>query len=139
MEMVSAIVGGKEALRERPLLSFVTCPGSPLNLTKDLCEIVIEAARSGLAVNILSMAMAGASAPVTLAGTLVTHNTEVLAGIVLNQLTCKGSPVVYGSSTCPMDLWRTIASVGSPECAMITAGVARLAQKYSLPCFAAGG
>ena len=68
VEMLAAIVGGKEALRERPLLSFVTCPGSPLNLTSELCEIVMAAARSGLAVNILSMSMAGGSAPVTLAG-----------------------------------------------------------------------
>ena len=139
VDMLAAIVGGKDILRERPLLTFVTAPGSPLNLTKELCEIVIEAARSGLAVNILTQAMAGGTAPVTLAGALVTHNAEVLGGITLNQLTCKGSPVVYGSSTCPMDLYRTTASVGSPECGMISAGVAHLAKKYSLPCFAAGG
>jgi trimethylamine--corrinoid protein Co-methyltransferase len=139
MDMLAAIVGGRAALKKRPLLTFLVAPGSPLNLTKELCEIVMEGARSGLALNIVSMAMAGGSAPVTLAGTLVTHNAEVLASIALNQLTRRGSPVVYGSSTCPMDLLRTTASVGSPECGMITAGVARLARKYSLPCFAAGG
>jgi len=47
--------------------------------------------------------------------------------------------LIYGSSTCPIDLWRTTATVGSPECGMITAGVAQLARKYALPCFAAGG
>jgi len=139
VEMLSAIVGGKDKLRERPLLTFSTCPGSPLNLPRELCEIVMEGARSGLGVLVISMAMAGGSSPVTLAGTLVVHNAEVLSGIVLNQLTCKGSPVVYGSSTCPMDLWRTTAPVGSPELGMISAAVGRLAQKYSLPCFAAGG
>jgi trimethylamine--corrinoid protein Co-methyltransferase len=99
----------------------------------------MEAARSGLAVNIISMTMAGGSAPVTLAGTLVVLNSEVLASVVLNQLTCKGSPVVYGSSTCPFDLWRATASVGSPECGLITAGAAQLARKYAIPSFAAGG
>jgi trimethylamine--corrinoid protein Co-methyltransferase len=139
VEILAAIVGGKDRLRERPLLTFVTCPGSPLTFTKEHCEIVTEAARNGLAVNVVSMAMAGGSAPVTLAGTLVVLNAEVLASIVLNQLVCKGSPVVYGSSTCPIDLWRTTASVGSPECGMITAGAAQLARKYAIPCFAAGG
>ena len=139
VNMLAAIVGGKDKLRERPLLTFVTCPGSPLTFTKEHCEIVMEAARNGLAVNVVSMTMAGGSAPVTLAGTLVVLNTEVLASIVLNQLVCKGSPVVYGSSTCPIDLWRTTASVGSPECGMITAGAAQLARKYAIPCFAAGG
>ena len=77
---------------------------------------------------ILSMAMAGGSSPVTLAGTLVTHNAEVLAGITLAQLTERGAPVIYGSSTTAMDLRLAAASVGSPECAMISAGVAQLAQ-----------
>jgi trimethylamine--corrinoid protein Co-methyltransferase len=139
VEMLAAIVGSKEKLRERPLLTFVTCPGSPLTFPKEHCEIIMEGARCGLAVNIVSMTMAGGSAPVTLAGTLVVLNAEVLGSLVLNQLTRKGSPVVYGSSTCPIDLWRTTATVGSPECGMITAGVAQLARKYALPCFAAGG
>jgi len=85
------------------------------------------------------MAMAGGSSPVTLAGTLVTHNAEVLAGIVLNQLTCKGAPVIYGSSTTAMDLRLATASVGSPECAMINAAVAQMARYYLLPSWVAGG
>jgi trimethylamine--corrinoid protein Co-methyltransferase len=137
--MVAAIVGGMDKLRERPLLTFNTCPVSPLKLVRDCCEIIMEAARSGLAVNVTSMAMAGGTSPVTLAGTLVTHNTEVLSGLVLNQLTRKGSPVIYGSSTTAMDLRLGTASVGTPECAMINAAVARLARYYSLPCFVAGG
>ena len=139
VQMVAAIVGGMDKLRERPLLTFNTCPVSPLKLVRDCCEIIMEAARSGLGINILSMAMAGGSSPVTLAGTLVSHNTEVLSGLVLSQLTRKGSPVIYGSSTTAMDLRLGTASVGTPECAMINAAVARLARYYSLPCFVAGG
>jgi trimethylamine--corrinoid protein Co-methyltransferase len=82
--------------------------------------------------------MAGASSPVTLAGTLVTHNVEVLAGITLAQLTERGSPVIYGSSTTAMDLRLATASVGSPECALISAAVAFIAKQYRLPSFVAG-
>ena len=64
-----AIAGGLKKLRERPILSFTTCPVSPLQLIKECCEIIIESARSGSIVNILSMAMAGGTSPVTLAGT----------------------------------------------------------------------
>jgi len=112
---------------------------SPLKLPKHHCEIIMEAAKNGLGVNIVGMAMAGGSAPVHLAGTLVVQNCEVLASLVLNQLTVKGSQFVYGSSTCPMDLKRAVASVGSPETGMISAGVAKLAQYYNLPSFVAGG
>ena len=88
--------------------------------------------------NILSMAMAGASAPVTLAGTLVVHNAEVLAGIALAQLTRRGTPMFYGSSTTAMDLRLAAASVGSPECGVISAAVAVIAKQYRLPSYVAG-
>jgi trimethylamine---corrinoid protein Co-methyltransferase len=139
VEMAAAVVGGKEKLKERPIISFITCPVSPLQLVKETCEIIMESARSEMAVNILSMAMAGGSSPVTLAGTLVTHNAEVLGGIVLNQLTRKGAKVIYGSSTTAMDLRKASASVGCPECAMINAAVAQLSNYYSLPSWVAGG
>jgi len=138
VEVASVIAGGRDALRERPLVSFITCPVSPLKLVRDTCEIIMGAAREGLACNILSMAMAGGSSPVTLAGTLVTHNAEVLAGITLSQLTERGSPVVYGSSTTAMDLRLASASVGSPECGLIGAAVAQIARRYLLPSWVAG-
>jgi len=139
VEMAGAVVGGKDKLRERPIISFATCPVSPLQLIKESCEIIMESARAGLAVNVLSMAMAGGSSPATLAGTLVDHNAEVLGGVVLNQLTRRGSPVIYGSSTTAMDLRWATASVGSPECAMINAAVAQLSTYYLLPSWVAGG
>lgn len=139
VRMAAAVVGGVDKLRERPLLSFITCPVSPLRLVQDTCEIIMEGAKSGMAVNILSMAMAGGSSPVNLAGTLVNHNAEILSGIVLSQNTVKGAPVIYGSSTTAMDLRFGAASVGSPECGMINACVARLGNYYGLPTWVAGG
>ena len=136
--MAAEVVGGKDALRDRPILLFGTCPVSPLKLVKDFCEIVIAAARAGLPNTVLSMAMAGGSSPVTLAGTLVTHNAEVLAGITLAQLTERGAPCLYGSSTTAMDLRLATASVGSPELALISAGVAQIARQYRLPSYIAG-
>jgi len=136
--IAAAIAGGRDALRERPIVTLGMCPVSPLKLPKECSEVIIEAARAGLPANILSMAMAGASAPITLAGTLVTHNAEVLSGIVLSQLTERGAKVFYGSSTTAMDLRLAAASVGSPECAMINAGVACLARRYRLPSYVAG-
>ncbi|UCH19642.1 MAG: trimethylamine methyltransferase family protein [Deltaproteobacteria bacterium] len=138
-EMAAAIVGGKDKLQERPIISFVTCPVSPLQLVRESCEIIMETARAGLTINVLSMAMAGGSSPVTLAGTLVDHNAEILGGLILSQLTCKGTKFIYGSSTTAMDLRLAAASVGSPECALINAAVAQMATYYLLPSWVAGG
>lgn len=139
VEMCAAITGGKERLKERPLLTFVTCPISPLKLPEHHCDIIMEAAKNQMGLNVVGMAMAAGSGPVHLAGTMVIQNCELLSSLVLNQLTRKGGQFIYGSSTCPLDLRMATASVGSPETGMISAAVARLARYYSLPCFVAGG
>ncbi|MEI6451276.1 MAG: trimethylamine methyltransferase family protein [Actinomycetes bacterium] len=135
----AAILGSADAVRERPLVTFTTCPVSPLKLARDCCEVILAGVRSGVGINVVSMAMAGGSSPITLAGTLVVHNAEVLAGITLAQLAERGAPVIYGSVSTGMDLRLASASVGSPELALITAAVAQLAQHYRLPSFVAGG
>lgn len=139
IDMAAVIAGGREKLQQRPIISFVTCPVSPLQFIKDSCEIIMETARAGLAINVLSMAMAGGSSPVTLAGTLVDHNAEVLGGLVLSQATRRGTKFIYGSSTTAMDLRWATASVGSPECALINAAVAQMSTYYLLPSWVAGG
>jgi trimethylamine--corrinoid protein Co-methyltransferase len=138
-EVVKAFYGGDEELaRKRPILSLLLCPTSPLQLHENAVKVIIYGAKYEMPVNVLSMAMAGATSPVHVAGTLVTHNAEVLAGIVLSQLANPGAPVWYGSSTTAFDLRKGTAPVGSPELALISAAVAQLAQYYNLPSYVAG-
>ena len=54
------------------------------------------------------------------------------------EVTVRGTPVIYGSSTTALDLRFASATVGSPECGMIGAGVACLARYYLLPSWVAG-
>ena len=138
VRMGAAVAGGEDRLRERPLVYFCECPVSPLKITRDAAEVIMGAARHGIPNNVTSMAMAGASSPVSLAGTLVIHNCEVLASITLAQLTERGAPSIYGSSTTAIDLRLAAASVGSPELGLLSASVAQLAQRYLLPSFVAG-
>lgn len=138
IQMGVAIAGSEEAFNERPSISFTTCPVSPLKLIDDTCQIIMEAARTGTACNILSMAMAGATAPVSLAGALVVHNAEVLGGVVLSQLTRRGAPVIYGSSTTAMDLRVASASVGTPEASLVSGAVACIARYYKIPSYVGG-
>lgn len=138
-EILKAYYGGDEKMaRDRPIMSMLVCPTSPLELSHNAAQVIIKGARYGIPVNVLSMAMAGGSSPIYLAGTLVTHNAEVLAGIVLSQLACPGAKVLYGSSTTTFDLRNGTAPVGSPELAVVSAAVAKLGQYYGLPVFVAG-
>jgi trimethylamine---corrinoid protein Co-methyltransferase len=139
IKMAQAIVGGEDELRERPILTINCSPTSPLTLDVNCCSGVMTCARAGVPCNLISMVMAGASGPITLAGSLVTHNCEILGAIVLHQLTCKGAPVIYGCSSLGFDLKLTTTPVGSPECGLLNAAAPVLAQKYMLPSFSAGG
>ncbi len=137
-KMAAAIVGGAERLREHPYLSYVICPVAPLRLIEDVCDIVIEGARNRVPVTPVSIVMAGGSAPMSLAGAVVTTNVEILGCLTLGQLASKGAPFVFGSSSSSMDLRFASASVGSPECALINSAVACLARYYLLPSWVAG-
>ena len=138
-EIAKAYYGGNETeARNKPIFSMLVCPTSPLELSASGCQVIIKGARYGIPVNVLSMAMSGASSTIHLAGTLVTHNAEVLSGIVLSQIANPGAPVWYGSSTTAFDVKRGTAPVGSPELGMISGAVAKLGQYYGLPTFVAG-
>jgi len=133
LEMAAVIAGGPEQLKARPIVSLGTCPVSPLELHEECTDLIIEAAEAGIPVNILSMGLAGATTPVTMAGTLVVTNAEVLGGIVLAQLVSRGTPVIYGTSNTIMDLSITTSPVGAPEHAMFSSAVGQIGHYYSIP------
>jgi trimethylamine--corrinoid protein Co-methyltransferase len=138
IDMAAAIVGGREELKFRPIVSFGVCPTSPLQLIHECCDVIIASARNWMPINVLSMALAGATAPISLSGTLVVHNAEVVSGIILAQLTNPGTPIIYGSSTTTFNMKAATATVGAPEMGMVSAAVAELAHYYEVPCYVGG-
>jgi len=139
IELASAAAGGRDNFIKRPNFTPSICPLSPLILPDNACKVIMSSARSGLGVLVLPMALSGGTSSATLAGTLVTHNTEVLSGIVLAQLTKKGVPCTYGSTSTILDLRFGTSAIGSPEYGMINAAIAKLAQYYRLPSYVGGG
>ncbi len=139
IKMIALIVGGEDKIGERPLLTSGSCAVSPLRLPRDCCEVVMKSARKGLVSKVLTQCMAGGSSPVTMAGTLALHNSEVLSGCILSQLAKKGAAFIYASSTCSLDLRFGTAVVGNPETALMNSAIAEMAKYYLLPVQVAGG
>lgn len=137
-KMAAVVAGGHDKLLERPLLMFVACPTAPLVLPAILTENFIAGARTNAPIQCTSMGMAGASTPVTLAGTILVQNCEQMAAQVLIQHVNPGNPVFYGSSTCTMDMRWGTSAVGTPETALYMAGTAAMARYYSIPSWTAG-
>ncbi len=137
--MGAAVAGGEQELRQRPIISADVCPQSPLQIHAQAAEVIMACAEAGVPVTVLPAAMAGATSPVTLTGTLVLHNAEVLAGVTLAQLVEPGAPVMYGSSTSIYDVQENMSAMGAPELGVISAALAEIARKYKLPSYLAGG
>ena len=133
VEMASAIVGGKDELRKRPIISVHQCPISPLQYDVHGLRAIMEYAKNSIPVCIYSMAMGGGTAPVTIAGELVVINAEFLAGLVLLQHLNPGCPVIYGTVASVMDLKTGVLPLGAPERPILQIGVVSLARYYGVP------
>jgi trimethylamine--corrinoid protein Co-methyltransferase len=140
IEMTSMIVGGVERLRERPIVSFVSCWAvSPLRYAPETVEVLTELVRQEMPVFLSSSPQAESTSPAALAGTLVQINAEELSGITYTQLVKPGAPVVLGYVPAVSDL-RTGSYVGgAPEFALMQAAVAQLGRFYNLPVYNSAG
>ncbi len=106
---------------------------SPLMYSWDGCHRLMRMAQEEVVTRITSIPISGGTSPVTLAGTLVQANAEVLAGICLVQVISPGNPILYGFSGGPMDMIRGKQMGGSPEAALMNAAVAQLCDLYEIP------
>lgn len=139
VEMAEMIAGGAEVLCREPFISFITLIISPFKIDKDYGEITCYLARKGLPVVVPTEPMCGTTAPITLAGSVLTHVAETLGGIALVQCINEGAPGICGSVGSISDL-RTMGNMGgSIERAMINAAVSQMAQYFEIPLYSTAG
>ena len=133
MRFAEAILGDREKLRKKPMFCGYIDPVSPLAHDKGMLEALLGYSRMDQPVFVTVMAMAGGTAPASLAGLLVQQNAEVLSSVVIASLVTKSPAIVYGSVSCPLDMRTGIAATGSPEFSLIGAGAIQLGKFYGLP------
>jgi trimethylamine--corrinoid protein Co-methyltransferase len=140
VEMCEAIAGGADALRRNPFAHLYGSPISPLQFGRDDTQNMLYSASKGLPYVLGPSAIAGGTAPVTLAGAMVQMNAEMLAGLVMYELEREGAPfIMVCGSPLPMDMRTGIASYGSPETWLFQSGMAELQRYQGLPTFGLAG
>ena len=122
-----------ETLDREPSLFTVINSSSPLRLDTPMLEGIIQMARRNQVVVLTPFTLAGAMAPVTLAGALTQQNAEALAGLVLAQTVRAGSPFVYGGFTSNVDMKSGAPAFGTPEYMKTAIVGGQLARRYGLP------
>jgi trimethylamine--corrinoid protein Co-methyltransferase len=133
VEMASAVAGGAQALRSRPVLSIMQCTASPLGQDGGSVEAALIAAEAGIPTGFMTMAANLTTGPATLAGNLVVGNAEVLSALALIQMAYPGSPVFYAAAQTSSDLRTGAYTGGGPEDFLYGAATNRLADFYNVP------
>lgn len=139
LEMAGIIFGGREKMLEKPVVLAVANTMSPLRFSKEEGDVILQMAGWRQPVVISNMILAGVTGPVSLPELLALENAEILAGVVLTQLVSPGTPVLYGSSSAPIDMRTMVSAVGTAEALKIASATAQMAGFYNLPCRAGGG
>jgi len=135
IRMAAILAGGDDQLRHRPFVGFIASITSPLKISSDQVDLIIEVAGHGLPLATSTAPAAGATSPVTLAGTLVQQNAEALMGVVLSQLINPGTPIFYSAVPVTMDMRTMSFLMGSIESGLMNAAITQMAHYYRLPCY----
>jgi trimethylamine--corrinoid protein Co-methyltransferase len=120
-------------LRAQPWCWTVINTNSPRQLDIPMCLGLIDMAEAGQVSIVTPFTLAGAMAPITLAGALTLQHAEALAGIALAQAVRPGAPVVYGAFTSNVDMRSGAPAFGTPEYMRASLAAGQLARRVGLP------
>jgi trimethylamine--corrinoid protein Co-methyltransferase len=135
-EILLACRTSEDDLARKPLAIFDACPSPPLKWSDLTTQSLIDAAKSMIPSEFVSMPLSGASAPITLIGSITQHCAECLAGVVIVQLANKGAPLIWGGSPAVFDMKHGTTPMGAIETMMINLGDVEMGKFLHLPTHA---
>lgn len=128
-----AVRGSEEALRSKPLAVFSCCPTAPLKWSDVTSANLVDCARWGIPVELISMPLSGFVAPVTLVGSLIQQTAENLSGVVISQLTAPGHAILYGGSPAIFDVRFETTPMGAIETMMLNCANSEIGKRLGMP------
>ena len=137
--MCCIITGSEDNFRLKPFIALYSEPITPLTHAKEALGKLKFAAKKGIPNVYTPAPNAGATSPVTLAGTIALGAAEYLSGVVIAQLVKKGAPMISGGVHFAMDMSTGVASYGSTEFNLMHAAMTEVCQYLGLPVFSTCG
>ncbi|MEM8630289.1 MAG: trimethylamine methyltransferase family protein [Pseudomonadota bacterium] len=111
---------------------------SPLKHDVPMIDGCLRLIRRGQAVVVTPFTLAGAMAPVTMAGAVAQSLAEALSAIALFQYVKPGCPCVIGTFTSNVDMKSGAPAFGTPEYMRATQITGQMARFYGLPLRSSG-
>ena len=135
---MAALVFGAQFLEENTVILALCNANSPLCWDRAMLGSAREYAKRNQAVIITPFILAGAMAPVTVAGVAAQTLAEALVGMAYTQLVRPGAPVIFGSFASSMSMQSGAPTFGTPEPTLAIFVLAQLARRLGVP-FRTGG
>ena len=120
-------------LLRQPMMMGVINTNSPRQLDDPMSQGLIALAEHGQVAIVTPFTLAGAMAPVSLAGALVLQHAEAMFGLVLTQVVRPGVPVMYGGFTSNVDMKTGAPAFGTPEYTKAAQASGQLARLIGVP------
>jgi len=139
IKMAEAMAGGKEELRRRPMFTAIICTVSPLHQERYGMDLALTLAEAGIPMSFYPMPILGATGPITIAGSAVVTNAEMLSGTVLVQLAHPGAKVIHGGGPTAMYMNSGAYASNSPEAMLLRSVQGHMADFYGMPAWYGAG
>ena len=134
-----AIAQQGQSLNPRDSLLVALSPTNPLQIDPNTCESFHYTAEHNYPLLISSCPMAGATSPITMAGTTVLTHAEQLGMITIAQLISEGCPCIYGGASGSIDMRNGQLTYGCGERLTMLSANLDIAKHFKLPHFSAAG
>jgi trimethylamine--corrinoid protein Co-methyltransferase len=139
MEMVRIAGGlGEEEFQATPRMYTNINSTSPLKHDFPMIDGCLRLIRRGQAVVVTPFTLAGAMAPVTMAGAVAQSIAEALCAIALFQYVAPGCACAIGTFTSNVDMRSGAPAFGTPEYMRATQMTGQMARFYGLPLRSSG-
>ncbi len=138
VRICEVLSGSLDAFRERPRFSTVCTAASPLQVEGPVLDVHVALAALGIPIEVYSMTIAGATSPVTLAGSVVQGLAEFLGVATALQVAAPGARLIFCFGSGVLDMLRTTFSLGCVESALMAAMATEVGHYVGVPTLSPG-
>ncbi len=135
-KLLAAIVGDSEELANKPCAVFDCCPTSPLLWDDVGSQHLLDCSTFRIPIELVPAPLMGATSPITIQGTLIQSNAEILSGVVISQLLSPGTPIIYGCASGSFDMRYATPRFSSIEAIIAACASSEIGKYYKLPTHA---
>ncbi|MFC1996307.1 trimethylamine methyltransferase family protein [Chloroflexota bacterium] len=139
LEILQAVFGDKEIIRETHPFSFLVCPQSPLIIEEQHTDAYLELIGWDIPIAVMPMPLMVGTGPGSMISMGILGNCEVLAMLCLAQVADPGTPFICAPVPASMNPHTGLYSAGAIENGLLSSAGIEMAKYYGLPVEGSGG